>query len=438
MKINMFRTRDPVFEDYPLGGIVLILLLILLAPFVSAYLCYVAFLVCIYRVFRYNAQVFATDYCILIPATQFFCTTDGMSLLIWVCLVAAAWYFVCHKIRANGALVCVFLLLNYLLLRMQSDIGNFVLSFGQIFLLYVLVPKQDARSAQRIIKAFCWSLLVTSVYGLVLRKTPQLVEIRGKEAIAIYGLSLTRFSALLKDSNYYMTLLMIGIVSICKLKELGKVSNPMFWAVSLSLALFGVLSYSKTFFLVFFFFASAYILWQFWTKRSLKGLVFSVFGIIAVFLLIFSSNSPFAIVMKRLTSAVDLDQLTTGRSELFTRYWDAITETPLKFLFGHGFNAPLLEKGAHNIYLEMAYYLGIIGLLLMVAFYVALISMITKNNLAVKGQSMVGKYVVIFVAAVLYLSLQGIFQIVTYGGFFVAAISVLITPNTHDNARRKT
>ena len=426
MKITMFKPRGSVFEDYPLGGIVLMMVLILLSPYVGVYLCYIAFLVSIYRILRYDAKIFAADYCVLIPVAQFFRTAGGMSLLIWVSLIAAIWYFVRNKIRANGALVCLVLLLNYLLLRMQTDISDFVLCFGQLFILYVLIPKQDGRSAERIIKVFCWSLLVTSVYGLALRYSPQLVAIRGKEAIAIYGISLTRFSALLKDSNYYMTLLMIGIASLCKLKDQGKISAPVFWMTGLPLVLFGILSYSKTFFLVFFFFSSAYILWQFWTKRSLKGVVFSIIGIVAVFLLIFSSGSPFAIVMKRLTSAVDLDQLTTGRSELFMRYWDAITGSPRNFLIGHGFDAPLLEKGAHNIYLEIAYYLGIIGVVLMVVFYIALLYGMQKYAQHEQKHSNIRRHAVIFVAAVLYLSLQGIFQIVTYGGFFVAAITLLL------------
>ena len=68
-------------------------------------------------------------------------------------------------------------------------ISDFVLCFGQIFILYVLLPRQDAVSAERAAKAFCWSLLVTSVYALVFRNAPQLVALRGVEDIAICRLT---------------------------------------------------------------------------------------------------------------------------------------------------------------------------------------------------------------------------------------------------------
>ena len=77
--------------EYPAFSMLLVIALILLSPFVTAYLCYAAFLICIYRMLRYNAKVFAKDYCILLPMTQLFRTTDGMTFLIWLLCQLEVW-----------------------------------------------------------------------------------------------------------------------------------------------------------------------------------------------------------------------------------------------------------------------------------------------------------------------------------------------------------
>lgn len=413
--------------EYPVFSMLVVMALILLSPFVSTYLCYVAFLICIYRMVRYNAKVFATDYCVLLPATQFFRMTGGMTFLIWLCLIASVWYLLSGKIRANATLVLLFALLNYLLTRMQMVIGDFVLCFGQIFILYVLLPRQDAASAERATKAFCGSVILTSIYALVFRNTSQILSIRGEESIAIWGTSITRFSGLIKDPNYYMTMLIAGMAALCKLKETGKVRGFWFWGQILVMAVFGILTYSKTFFVMAFFVGGMYIVWQFWSKKYFKGMAFTIIGIAAGAFFLLSENSPFAVVLERLTSGSSLSAITTGRTDLYLRYWDVITENVGNFLFGLGLGAPVLGKGTHMLYLEMIYYVGVIGLVLMVSFFISMALELKNKNPQAKKQSLIAKYAVVTIVAIQYLTLQGMFQVLTYGVFFVAFLTIGIT-----------
>ena len=125
-------------EQYPVLSIVLAMGLILLSPFVSTLTSYAALAVCVYRVLRYDAKVFATDYALLAPLCNVFRTSAGLTMLISLCLVAAVVYLVREGFRADRSLVLIVILLNYLMLRMQTNIRDFVLCFGQIFLLWVL------------------------------------------------------------------------------------------------------------------------------------------------------------------------------------------------------------------------------------------------------------------------------------------------------------
>lgn len=438
MKQEMGRWDKQTTTEYPALSILMVMGLVLLSPFLSTYLCHGAFLICLYRMVRYDAKVFAVDYCMLMPVYQIFRTPSGMSLLIWLCLVAAIWYYVRRKVLVNGALVCLLLLLNYLIARMQMNINDFVLCFGQMFVLCVLLPRQDPQSAERACKVFCWSLAITSLYALIFRNMPQLVAVRGTETPAIWGTSIMRFMGLIKDPNYYMTLLLVGLAVLCKLKEAGRMRSVIFWSLGLVLTMFGILTYSKTFFLVFVSLGGIYIIWQFWSKKIFKGVFFATVAVAAGAYLLFSEASPFAVVMQRLTSAKNLSDLTTHRSELFVAYWGAITENIGVFFFGRGLDEPLLHgRGAHNLYLEITYYLGVVGLVLILFFYISMISGIHKNYPEIKQQSKIARYVVLLIMVVQYLALQGMFLLVTYSAWFVVVLSLYIVPKEKVDSTRK-
>lgn len=427
MKITDRTCLQGKITEYPIWGMVLATALLMVSPFVSGLIPYAVFLICVYRLIRYDAKVFATDYCLLMPASALFRTTGGMSLLIWLCLAAAIWYFVRGKIRGNSALVLLLLLLSYLILRMQMNINDYVLCFGQIFIMFVLLPEQDSESAERSIKVFCWSLAVSSVYALLFRNTHYIGNLVGYEGEAIWGTGITRFQGLNKDPNYYMTQVIVVLALLCKLKEAGRLRPAIFWILGGIMTVFGILTYSKAFFLVFILLVGTYIIWQFWNKKLFRGMVFSAVGVAAVLYVLYSENSPFAVVLERFITSENLSDLTTGRSDLYIAYWNAITQDVGSFLFGQGLNAPLLSKGAHNLYLEIMYYTGVVGLGLIVGFYGAMFRWIGRRVPEFRKQGAISKYVVLLMVLVVYCSLQGMFQMVCYAMFFLAYLSLYIT-----------
>ena len=416
--------------EYPAGGMLIVTVLLMVSPWISNLIPYVALVICLYRMIRYNAKVFMVDYCILIPYTYLFRTTGGMSLVIWLCLFAAVWYFIQGKIRANGTLIFLLLLLNYLLTRMQMNINDFVLCFGQIFIFYVLLPAQDAQSAKQGVSAFCWSMITSSVYALIVRDTSAIISILGNESEAIWGSGIMRFRGLFEDPNYYMTLVIVGLALLCKLKESNRLHPVAFWIQGGALATFGILTYSKAFFLVFVALAGTYIIWQFWSKKLFRGVLLMALTMVVALYFLSSENSPVAVVLERLTSSKDLSEFTTNRSELFLNYWNAITENIITFFFGHGLNAPLLNGwGAHNLYLEIAYYSGMVGLVLLAGFCVSMINQINRQTAGIQRQNVFAKYVVLLMVGGVYCSLQGMFLPPGDGVFFLALLSMYITKN---------
>lgn len=414
-------------NKYPLLGIIAVMALNLLSPFVTALLVYPAFLICIYRVIRYDERVFAVDYSVLIPVSLLFRTTGGMSLMVYLCLFAAIWYFVRGGIRAERSYVVLIVLLNYLILRMQFEVSNFLLCFGQLFMLCVLLPKQDADAAERTVKLFCISLFASSLYAFILRDTWQIAAIRGNEVPAFWGSNSMRFQGLFQDPNYYMSLLIVGLALLIKLKNANRVGNWFFWIMGLAMTVFGLLTYSKTFILMLPLLVAVYIVWQFWDRKFARGLGLTLAGIATIFILLLADFSPFTVVLTRLTNATNLDELTTGRSEVFEAYMSAITENAGSVMFGKGLAAKGLTKDPHNLYLEIVYYIGVTGLLLMTCFGGAVVHILKRMAYRAGKQNLFAKYAVLFMVLVLHFALHGMFSTNTYACFFMAFLSILLT-----------
>ena len=413
-------------SEYPAFSMLLVMVLILLSLFTTVYLCYVAFIICIIRIIRYDEKVFATDYCMLIPVTPIFRLSDGMTFLIWMCLIGSIWYMSRNRIRGDGGMVCLILMLNYLIMRMQMDVHNFILCFGQMFVLYALLPKQDAQSAARSLKAFCCSLVATSIFAILVRNTPQLAAIRGKETVAIWGTNIMRFCGLFRDPNFYMTLLMVGLALLCKLKEIGEIKGFVFWVLAVSLTAFGILTYSKTFFLALILLIGLYIFWHFWDKKVIYGVFMILVGIVSARYLLFAEDSPFAIVLARLTSANNISELTTGRTDVYAQYLTAIFNNVGTFLFGYGLGASGLLKDPHNVLIELTYYTGVFGLILYVSFCIIMFKTMDDKRVRVR-QNLVSKYVLVIMMLVLYAPLNGIFTTIFYSELFLTFMAVLLT-----------
>jgi len=390
------------------------------APFVSPLLVFVALAIFVARVVMNDAKSFASDYALLIPIAPLF-SYQGMSLLIYLGLFAALWYFFTEKKCKKLLYAVLILVLNYILLRMPWNISGFVLCFGQLFMLVVILPLQDADSAQRAAKTFCVSLLVSSVFSLIMRDTAEMFLIRGVEYPAYWGSSTYRFHGMFEDPNYYMTLIVTAITLLMILFSRKHIKLPIFLVGITMLLVIGVLTYSKTFFLSVIILAAISIGWLFARKKHLLAC-----GMIVAFVILFvtllMTSTTFSVMIVRLTSANNLDDLTTGRSEVFAAYFQTIMESLPNALFGLGLEARSLGKDPHNIYLEISYYLGFVGLGLIIALFSALASALHSSI----GRRLPSRYLTLVMAMLLHMTLHGIFSVITYGVFFFALLAMLI------------
>ena len=436
--MNLMAKRLDAEEQtkYPVFGILACILLLMVSPFVSNLIPMAVFGVCVMRIVMHGPKVFAIDYCLLIPISSLFCLPSGMSLLIWLCLVAMVWYFIRGRVMGTVTFVLLLVLMNYLFFRMQMNINYFVLCFGHMAMLYVIMDQVDGDTVKQALQGFLLSLLISSVYALVLRNNASINAIVGAEGEAILGTDIQRFKGLYNDPNFYMTLLVMGLAILFKMKNCDMVRLPLFLLYFLSFSAFGILTYSKTFFLMFILLCGIYVLLQYWNKKIFKGIVFTVIAVGAALYFIYSPDSPFAIVMERITTAKDLDAVTTGRTDAFAMYWRAITEDMGTFLFGHGLAAPGLRKDSHNLYLEIMYYIGFVGVVLYLALCVCIIARTARQINGFREQNVIAKYLVVAMLAIMYISLNGMFMPLFHSEFFLMLMSMMIVKKTEEEPER--
>ena len=412
--------------QYPIPGICAILTLIYLSPFVGAWLNYLAFSLCIYRLAKYDVRTFSIDYCCLISVAAVFVLPSGISFVVVLCLIADAWFVIRDGLAINSALALLVLLVCYLLLRMQFAVSDFLLCVSQFIIIYLMLSFLDAQTIVLDIESFIINMVVSSAYALLLRKTSAITHMTGAEVAAYYGSSLTRFKGLFRDPNYYMSLVIMAIVLLTLLYIKKYTTRRAFLLSIACMLLFGALTYSKTFILLL---GLYWLLCLFYLIRGKRYLLAFIYIFATAFLAVILSDTLFATTLYRLTSASSVRELTTGRSILLEIYGREIISSPDILLFGKGMSAQLLKKGTHNLFLEIQYYVGLTGLILYLLYFGILTAQVQKKYAAGNAAARLFSYspLIVFIAA--FCSLQGMFSVSVYTLLYLSIISIGIAQN---------
>lgn len=410
---------------FPWFSIIAAVVIILASMFISPYLNILAFLICIIRILRYGSIIFSTDYCILITVSLPF-QFDGYVLLPYLCLFAAIWFACTENIKIDALAVILVMQLAYLLVRMNRGYTNLILCFSQLLLLCEIIRGQCKRTAILSIKSFIVSLLASSLYAYIFRGTGQLRALRGPEVPAYWLSSHFRFNGLFRDPNYYMALLIVALALLINLRFKNEMEQAPFITLSIIFSAFGLLTYSKTFLILIVAVYIVYVLLLIGKRKYLFAFSLIVMTGVVVWLTLQIDGSPLQIIVHRFSMATNLDDLTTGRSDLYIRYIRAINESASSFFFGYGLDAEFLGLSPHNLYLEILYYLGLGGLLLFIMEVVAYLQLICTETSGVQKRSALVVYYPLLLVGGLFFTLAGMFSPSTYVMIFLVLISMLI------------
>ena len=178
---------------------------------------------------------------------------------------------------------------------------------------------------------------------------------------------MVRFAGMYADPNYYSVNLIIALCLVVILFHRKEMKPVTAASISLILFFFAIMTYSKSAFLMLLIPVMMFLYCNNISGRYALQLA-CVAGLVFFVIYAISGKIDFlSTVMSRIQNADNLNQLTTGRFDLWKKYMNSFSKSFFRLLMGNGFGARLVGgKAAHNTYLDFLHYLGIVGTFLVV------------------------------------------------------------------------
>lgn len=331
-----------------------------------------------------------------------------------ICEILVVIRIFCTKKFSVSVVISALLYFGYLALgtyiRGQAFDTHHIKQFENILMLYSLVLMSKDTPFEKIAIYYILGMILSSIIGLYAQGKPIFYQYANQKHSEGY----MRFGGLMGDPNYYSVNMILAFVMLLCLRKKGKVSVGIFWVLYGLLTLFGFMTVSKSFMLMYMIIFVVTAMTVLKDKNPIENTLLMI-GVCAIMVVGLSKGGLISSVLERLTSASDMHELTTGRSTIWGYYMELLRSDPSAMVFGTGLTNTLLHgKGTHNIYLEVVYYLGFAGILLLgLAIYFCLKRKGEKEKKT--GFNKLGWIVL----AIMYFFLQSLFSYVLMYNIFI-------------------
>ncbi len=307
--------------------------------------------------------------------------------------------------------------LGYLILgsyvRGQTVGVEHIKQFENILILYCLILLSKDTPFEKIASYYILGMVFSSFVGLYAQGQPIFYDYA--RHINMESGEYTRFCGLMGDPNYYSVNMIFAFVMLLALRKRKQVKTDTFWVLYGLLTIFGFLTVSKSFMLMYIVIFAVTAIIVIKDKNSIENCLL-ILGVIVIIAVGLADGGLISSVLDRLTSSTNMNELTTGRSTLWKDYVELIVSDPGIIVFGTGLTNHMLNgKGTHNIYIELVYYLGLAGITLFVmSIYFCLKRKGKKERKT--GFNWLGWIVL----AIMYFFLQSLFSYVLMYNIFIA------------------
>lgn len=342
-------------------------------------LCLMTFMMSFANIFKNHpeAQSFFT-YLMLIYAFFFVLKKGKIHTTVAVCLILLAAFAVCQLFLSVNILRMVKFFVN-LLFVYNAMCMKLTQGYKKVFLFYVAgVTISSAIAA----------------LGLI----PHLADYIGAKSLGYEYDGVLRFAGIYGDPNYYSVNVIISLCLVVVLNYKKQLDSVIAVLLGVLLVVFAGMTSSKSAFLMLL--APATMLLYSKVKAGkIHIFLLMTFAMFVFVLAVFSGKiEVFNTVLLRLFGE-NAGSLTTGRVDLWIQYMEYLQGAGVYLLVGKGFGAALLnDRAAHNTYLDMLYYLGVVG----TGILVALLIMISKLKAAPEKRNLLNYSVLLSVLALYF------------------------------------
>ena len=197
---------------------------------------------------------------------------------------------------------------------------------------------------------------------------------------------LTRLAGFYGDPNFYSAHITaaLGGVMILLYRSKKRSEQLLFFAIMVLLLYCGFLSVAKSFALIVVCLFALWILDILFRRGRISFKLMLLFSILVGGLFILSStlftDLIDMMVERFVTSEGSISKLTTGRTELWLSYINAFEKDQILFWFGEGYTGVLINgQASHNTILQSVYQAGLLGAILLGAWFLLYVRSILKT-----------------------------------------------------------
>ena len=282
------------------------------------------------------------------------------------------------KFRMPILIMLVLLIMSTLIGKLMHSYFislSYIMFFIMFFSFYVYIEKYSRYIMfENLIIFYSIGIISASFLSLILRNSPNITQFI--KVIEYDYMDVTRLSGFYPDPNFYSAQIVTAIGGILVLINKSKIKLSFLMTLFLLLMTCGLLSVSKSFLLSIIILLFLWILCCLKEKNGRNKILFSLFVLTIIGSIVFLLKDHFSVFgeyQRRFVSGEGISSLTTGRSDLWMKYFRYIFDNPLVLLLGMGLSSTLegVSKGSHNTLIQCFYQFGLIGttILLSIIFY---------------------------------------------------------------------
>ena len=244
----------------------------------------------------------------------------------------------------------------------NADVPLNLGEFTSVVYLCLMVFFCDNLKPKEYIKAIDYyseGFAISTVIGLFANSIPAMEKMIHTNMVVVDGevVDQDRFGSLFGDPNNFTALncIVIAFILFCHKKLRFRHIVLLTFLVVV-----GFFSYSKSYILTLAVIVLAYILKS--GQHIIRNLLLlAAVGVVFLAVERALNLNVLDLLLSRFTGVESVDDLTTGRSELWKQYMDSIFADLKILMFGDGFNSRTMRWAAHNTFIEMLYRYGILG-----------------------------------------------------------------------------
>lgn len=329
----------------------------------------VVFAINILSIFFLNTTELYCEMFFLFPYTMIYKYSAGStSLFTYLTLIFMLFFLFKNRFRINKNFLRYFVFLAvYLIIGMGNNYTDFIKLLSMAVIASCFTSLIDRKNFSNIVLYVCLGTITSGLIGLRKASWPALASFFSNlKTEYINGVETYRFTGLYMDPNYFSILVIICLVSLLTFAFKKEIKSGLAVVLAIALVYFGCLTYSRLFYLAL----MIAIVFVLVLRMKSTGKIIGSIALLSIALIVGLYFANKAGIISNILYRFSATDITNNRTNIWGQYIDYFNSSVKTLFLGDGIGASYYNGvGPHNTYIEMVYFLGIIGSLIYVGMY---------------------------------------------------------------------